>query len=129
MKRRPLLVAIIMFCAALAMARASSTDDAFCAAIKARYGAGMKYYTIVPYKNKYFGLCCDTSQANRNNNGRKPHLAVWETANGRWSWIFDFYAEVDADDGAIALNRLFARYQFSPSMRQKLMYGTERSVY
>lgn len=121
-----LVVSLALHCAPL---QARSVDGAFRAAIQYRYNREMLYYTIVPYKNRYFGESCGTSQAMRNQNGVRPHIAIWEYVNGHWSFIFDFYATVDADEGALELNRLFARYQFSPNMRQKLMYGPERRVY
>jgi hypothetical protein len=111
-----------------APAWSDGVDAQFRQAIRQKFGNRLPYYTIVPYKDKYFGSCCNESGHQRGATPGKPHWAIWEYVHGHWSYIFEFDSEVDADEGVEANNKTFARYQFSPSMRTKLMYGNEKHL-
>lgn len=90
-----------------------------------RYGQRMRYGTIVPFKNLFFGAAYNVDSETRNSTGKKTHFAIYEYVGGSWKFIFEFDCGVDADEESARLDALFAKHRFSSDMRGKLMYGQE----
>ena len=97
-------------------------------AVSQRYGNRMRYGTIVPYKNAFFGSAYNVDSETRNSTGKKTHFAIYEYVGGRWKYVFEFDCGVDADEESARLDALFAKNRFSSEMRGKLMYGQELSL-
>lgn len=83
-----------------------TVTEALKTAATGRYGSPPRDRVVVPYKTSFFGLTQRTDKLND----------VWEFKKGRWSWIFAY----DSAQSESARDRVFAKYQFSSHMRQRL---------
>lgn len=87
------------------------------------------FINVVPYKNLHFGL---TSYNTRDDaKADMGTISVWETVDGKWSWIFDYTLPTQFHPGKGTLeqqvaaererrDRLYAQHRLSPDMRRKL---------
>ncbi|MGE0490118.1 MAG: PQQ-binding-like beta-propeller repeat protein [Vulcanimicrobiota bacterium] len=66
---------------------------------------------VVPYKDGYFGHTGPIQGQS------SPDHAVWETVRDQWKLIFEYPASLTDIE---QLDALYARHQFSPSMRRRL---------
>lgn len=107
------------------LAGADTVRERLGATVRAQFGQRMPYAVIVPYKRMYFATAYNVDADTRNSTGTRTHFAVYEYIGGRWKYIFEFDAGVDADEESARLDALFAKYRFSSEMRGKLMYGDE----
>lgn len=96
--------------------------------VRSQYAGRMPYATIVAHKNLHFAAAYNVDSETRNSTGKKTHFAVYEYIGGRWKFIFEFDAGVDADEESERLDALFARHRFSSPMRGQLMYGDELRI-
>ncbi|MBT9588320.1 hypothetical protein IV102_33590 [bacterium] len=90
-------------------------------AIKSEYPGGyeitVERFSIVPYGQGYFALTRGRS------NDVSEHYAVWETLNGRWSYIFDYNLNGRFLGSPKELDELYGRHRLSSKMRQQLVGG------
>ena len=96
--------------------------------VSSRYGTRMSYCTLVPFGKQHFAAVADVGAEVRNSSGARTHWAIYEHTRGKWKFVFEFDATVDADEESERLDRLFAKHRFSSEMRGRLMYGDERRL-
>lgn len=107
---------------------ADGLSQRLAASVQSRYGSRMRYATIVPHGKLHFAAIANVDSDTRNSTGKKTHWAIYEYVGGRWKYIFEFDAGVDADAESARLDTLFSRHRFSSDMRGKLMYGDEQRL-
>lgn len=85
--------------------------DSLTSAGQALYQTAKFHFNVVPYRDTYFAYSGPLEDKNT------PDNAVWERKNDQWKLVFRY--PVSLTD-VKSLNALYAKYQFSPTMRRRL---------